>query len=136
MNRVLYTKEFPSTVHAIGETLVEALDVLLDHGWCTKEQCFGLRLCIEEALVNAVGHGNHHRPDQVVRIEILQEGEYCRIRVKDEGHGFDPDSVTMPDCTELGGRGVCLIKHYMDDVRFNCEDNCLEMVFPRGHVFT
>lgn len=132
MQHRFFTKEFASTTAAVGEALTEALHCLHERGWCTDEDNFCVRLCIEEALVNAVVHGNRGEPDKRVHIELFEEGDCCRIRVRDEGDGFDPESVSMPGFDEMGGRGVCLIKHYMDHVHFNCDDHCLEMVFRRG----
>lgn len=132
MPKTLYTAEFASTADALARTLVEALDALIKHKWCTREDSFCIRLCIEEALVNAVVHGNKNRSDRAVKVEIIEDGDRCTIRVKDQGEGFDPSSVEMPDCTQLGGRGVCLIKHYMDDVRFDCEKKSFEMSFSRN----
>jgi serine/threonine-protein kinase RsbW len=132
MARTLYAKEFPSTTKDLAETLTGALNALVAHKWCTLEDSFCIRLCLEEALVNAVVHGNKNRPDLNVQIEIVESGERCTIRVRDEGNGFDPTGITMPDCNQLGGRGVCLIKHYMDDVHFDAKRKCLSMDFTRN----
>lgn len=131
MNQNLYTKEFPSTIEAVGDTIRGALKVLKDHNWCSSDHDFCIRLCIEEALTNAVIHGNQNNADRCVRLDIYEDGECCHIRVTDEGKGFDPDTIHMPDCEELGGRGVCLIKHFMEGVRFNIDKNALEMIFNR-----
>jgi serine/threonine-protein kinase RsbW len=130
MNTV-FAKKFNSTTDAIASTLTEALDVLAEHNWCNAEHTFNIRLCLEEAFVNAVVHGNQNRPDAIVSVDINENGNVCTISVRDQGEGFDPDCVTMSDCGEMGGRGVCLIKAFMDEVVFNPESNCLEMSFNR-----
>lgn len=129
MKRTLYSNEFPSTIKAVGEVLSEAIEVVKQCDWCCDHMSFSVRLCIEEALVNAVRHGNKENAEPSVRLDISEDGECCRIRVTDHGNGFDPSSIVMPDCDEPGGRGVCLIKHFTDDVQYNHDDNCLEMVF-------
>lgn len=135
MLKMLYTKSFPSTTEAVGKTVNEALEVLSANKFCqTESASFSLRLCLEEALVNAIVHGNNRRTDRKVRIEIATEGDRCRVCVADEGNGFDPQSVEMPDCNQLGGRGVCLIKHFMDEVKYNRARQCLEMTFRRGSL--
>jgi serine/threonine-protein kinase RsbW len=91
-------------------------------------------LCLEEALVNAIVHGNDNKPDRTVKLEIAHDGDECRVSVADEGNGFDPQSVEMPDCNQLGGRGVCLIKHFMDEVKFNRAKHRLEMTFRRNSL--
>ena len=127
-----FHKEFASTTSAVAETLGEALESMARQGWCEPDRMFCIRLCLEEALVNAVVHGNRNEPSRQVTIRIYDEGESCRICVQDEGNGFDPEAMEMPDCDELGGRGVCLIKEYMEDVTFDYVNKCLEMVFKRG----
>ena len=128
----VYTKEFSSTTEAIAETLSEALEVLAEKNWCNAEHTFNIRLCLEEALVNAVVHGNQNRPEYKVTINIIEENDdTCTIYVKDQGSGFNPESVEMSECSQLGGRGVCLIKAFMEHVQFNPKENCLEMTFNR-----
>jgi len=127
-----FHKEFASTASAVAETLSEALQALADQGWCKPDHTFSIRLCLEEALVNAVVHGNQNQATRQVTVRIFDNGDVCKISVQDEGSGFDPESIEMADCTELGGRGVCLIKEYMDDVTFDAVNKCLEMVFKRS----
>lgn len=135
MLKTLYTKTFPSTTDAVGKTVNEALEVLSQHHFCDSDSaCFSLRLCLEEALVNAIVHGNDSRAERTVRLEIACDGDRCRVSVADEGSGFDPQEVEMADCNQLGGRGVCLIKHFMDEVKFNRARHCLEMTFRRGNL--
>ncbi len=130
---MIFHKQFKSTTEAIGETLNEALEVLMKHNWCSEqEDTFCLRLCLEEALVNAVVHGNKNEAHKPIRLEVIENGDVCHIRISDEGSGFDPAHVHMADCETLGGRGVCLIKHYMDDLRFDTVGQYLEMTFRRG----
>lgn len=131
MMKTVYKKELKSTTDAIAETLSEALDVLAEHKWCNADHTFNIRLCLEEALVNAVVHGNQNKPDCTVTINIEEHDDICTITVKDEGGGFNPESVMMSECSELGGRGVCLIKAFMENVQFHGENNCLEMTFNR-----
>lgn len=132
MSKTVFESTFESTIEAVGTTINGALAALVEHLWCTMEDSFCIRLCIEEALVNAVVHGNKNEAHLEVSLTISDEGDVCRIRVCDQGEGFDPDSVTMPDCDQMGGRGVCLIKHYMDEVKFDVTRRCLEMTFRRS----
>jgi serine/threonine-protein kinase RsbW len=131
MGKRFFVKEFPSTTPAVAEALTDALTALTHTGWIRPDKTFSIRLCLEEALVNAVIHGNQNCPDCMVMLEMFEEGEQCRIRVKDEGEGFNVDSIEMPDCTQLGGRGVCLIKEFMDEVLFDESNKTLDMVFNR-----
>jgi len=132
MSKPFYEKVFASTVSEAADTLAEALDVLKKRGWINPSNDFSPRLCLEEALVNAVVHGNANEPTRKVRVRLYEEGDTCKVCVYDEGKGFDPDAIKMADCAQLGGRGVCLIREFMEDVRFNRKDRCLEMVFNRN----
>jgi len=131
MAELVYEKEFPSTIAAVADTIAGAIDALVNRGWINAENTFSVRLCLEEALVNAVVHGNENEPSRQVGLRIYADDTWCRVCVHDEGDGFDVDTIKMAECTQMGGRGVCLIKEFMEDVRFNEEQNCLEMRFHK-----
>ncbi len=96
-----------------------------------ERDIFGIRLALEEALVNAMKHGNQLDPRKKVRIAWRIENEIFYVRIGDEGKGFDPDDV--PDPTDLEnlerpcGRGLMLMRHYMNDVRFVERGNVVVM---------
>ena len=70
--------------------------------------------------------------DKKVYINVLVEDKNIIIKVRDEGDGFDPSSI--PDPTEPqnllkdSGRGVYLMKVYMDDLKYNATPNGMETV--------
>lgn len=132
MSKPFYEREFPSTVAEASDALADSLKVLAARGWINPSNDFSPRLCLEEALVNAVVHGNANEASRRVRVQFVEQGDTCIVRVFDEGKGFDVDKIQMADCATLGGRGVCLIREFMEDVRFNRKDKCLEMVFNRN----
>jgi anti-sigma regulatory factor (Ser/Thr protein kinase) len=131
VSKLFFDQQFPSTFESMADVLSKAMDALLHHRWISSGSNACTRLCLEEALVNAIRHGNQCDPNRMVRLEMLGNGEMCTIRVRDEGAGFSPEEVKLPDCDQLGGRGVCLIRHYMDRVRFDKDKHCLEMAFRR-----
>ncbi len=130
--RPFFEEEFPSTFAALNATLGRALEALARHGWIAQEHQSAARLCLEEALVNAIRHGNASDPRRHVRLELTEDGDHCIIRVYDEGSGFQPEQVCLPDAQQPGGRGVCLMKHYMEYIRYDQACKCLEMAFRRG----
>ncbi|HNX91206.1 MAG TPA: ATP-binding protein [Candidatus Omnitrophota bacterium] len=83
---------------------------------------FDIQISFEEALRNAMVHGNKSRDDKKVKIDTEIRDDEVIISVEDEGDGFDPSR--LPDPTQgdnilrEGGRGVYLIKHLMDNVKF------------------
>jgi len=130
VDKVLFKAEFPSSIEAMTEVLEKAVDRMAQGRHLCDKDAQRLRLCLEEALVNAVRHGNRGDVRRKVRIEISeQQDKACRIRVFDEGGGFIPENIRNPEGEQMGGRGVCLMRHYMDTVAFNPKEHCLEMVF-------
>jgi len=129
----LFSAEFPSTFEDMGTVLDSTLSALRGAGYVSDKREPEVRLCLEEALVNAIRHGNGLIPDRKVRIELRECGNgTCNIRIHDEGKGFSPDDVAAPKTEQLGGRGICLIRHFMDCVGFNRKDHCFEMALRRS----
>ena len=102
----------------------------------TEPDLFAIRLAVEEALVNAIKHGNGSDPTKNVHIDYEVNHDQVRVRIEDEGEGFDPDQVpdpTQPEFLERPcGRGLLLMRHYMSEVRFNDRGNSVEMVKRKG----
>src|SRR5438128_835226 len=69
---------------------------LTEHGW-TDHEAFGARLALEEALVNAMLHGNGGDSRKLVHFECKLSPKQLWIEITDQGEGFNPCSV--PDCT-------------------------------------
>ncbi|MFN0119240.1 MAG: ATP-binding protein [Blastocatellia bacterium] len=90
------------------------------------------RMSLREALINAMLHGN--KGEHVCRVVIRAEISAARARVSiaDEGAGFDPCAVPdarAPDRLLLPtGRGILLMRHYMDEVRWNAAGNEVTLV--------
>ncbi|MBI2432989.1 MAG: ATP-binding protein [Candidatus Hydrogenedentes bacterium] len=134
MNVPFFREEIASTFEAMAGTLDRAVAELLSQDIISREEAPCTRLCLEEALVNAIRHGNKCDAHRRVFLEMTRNGESYVIRVGDEGAGFSPEQVELPDCEQLGGRGICLIRHFMDQVRYNHREHCLEMKFRRKAV--
>ena len=87
------------------------------------EKIPGLLLAITEACTNAIIHANKNDETKLVTIDVNKEDNQLIIRVKDQGKGFDPAKI--PDPTETdnllkdSGRGIYLMRVYMDDLKFN-----------------
>jgi serine/threonine-protein kinase RsbW len=131
MGNRFFEIEIPSTLDHLGEAQQCALAALLEHDWINTDQTFYAQLCLEEALVNAITHGNKSDKQRKVRIEMEEDGDLCSIRVFDEGTGFTAETVDLPATDKLNGRGVCLIRYCMKDVTYNQEGKFLEMTMRR-----
>lgn len=113
------TISFASTLY-----LGPILDLLLEqvhHKWQPE-----LRLGLQEALVNAVKHGNNLDPSKKVKVQFLiNNNEYCWI-ISDEGDGFRPPCIHQGDQSEIlpsddseNGRGLCILHLVFDQVHWN-----------------
>ena len=98
----------------------------------TEEQLSVLLLAVTEATTNAIIHANKCDPTKLVKIHVQIEDSKLLIKIKDEGKGFDP--TKLPDPTEPenllkdSGRGVFLMKVYMDEVKYNVTPSGLETI--------
>ncbi|MFZ2324986.1 MAG: ATP-binding protein [Ignavibacteriaceae bacterium] len=83
----------------------------------------GLLLSVTEATTNAIIHGNKNNSLKLVRIFVTVENSVLTIKIKDEGHGFDPSKVPDPTNPENllkdSGRGLYLMRVYMDEMKIN-----------------
>jgi serine/threonine-protein kinase RsbW len=93
---------------------------------------FAIRLALEEALINAIKHGNKFDPNKVVRVEASITPQVAEIIIEDEGTGFQraciPDPTTDENVERLHGRGVMLIESYMDEVNWQSGGRRIRMV--------
>lgn len=98
----------------------------------SDDNLFAIRLAMEEAIVNAVKHGNKQDPARNVVIEYDLSPEKIDIRVTDQGRGFNPNGLADPrfgdNIYKTDGRGVLLIRSYMDTVEYNQPGNSVRMV--------
>lgn len=86
------------------------------------EATFAIKLALEEAMTNAVKHGNCCDAEKYILVRFSVDDERTVIIVRDEGCGFEPDSVPDPTAPDRicvpSGRGIMLMNAYMDEVRF------------------
>jgi len=81
-----------------------------------------IMISVTECISNAIIHGNESNKNKLVHLELLIEDELLKFIIEDEGAGFDfneQQDPTAPENIEKpGGRGIFLIKHLSDDVKF------------------
>ena len=96
-----------------------------------EHDIFGIRLALEEAMVNAIKHGNNMDRGKKVQISYRVRRERFDITIADEGPGFDPSDVPDPTAVENlerpCGRGLMLMRHYMTEVEFGQGGNTVRM---------
>ena len=125
----------PSEVFVIEE----AVELISRHclaGFPSSQRFhFRLRVALSEALANAIVFGNEEDPSKLVDVRVECVTEQVRLYITDQGNGFDPASVAPPvgpeDLEQARGRGLFLIKHLADHVRFNARGNSICMTLRR-----
>ena len=109
----------------------EEIEQLLKRHQYGERDIFGIRLALEEALINAIKHGNQMDRARKVHIAYRLEPGHFEVHVTDEGSGFDPCDVPDPCAPENlerpCGRGLMLMRHYMSEVRYNDRGNAVVM---------
>jgi len=109
-----------------AEASREVQDAILEQmprlGW-GEHDVFSVRLAMEEALINAIKHGNHYDPNKQVRILCGISEKMIRIEIEDQGKGFDlaavPDPTDPENLESPCGRGIMLMRGFMSRVEFN-----------------
>jgi serine/threonine-protein kinase RsbW len=93
---------------------------------------FAIHLAVEEALHNAIKHGNRLDPHKKVKIAVTVTPKRAEIVIEDEGVGFDrggvPDPRVGENLEKCSGRGIFLIESYMDKVEWTHGGRRLRMI--------
>jgi len=96
-----------------------------------------VKLASQEAIINAVKHGNKLNPQMSVMVDFNYSKGTIKITVQDEGKGYDyanlPDPTLEENIIKGYGRGVFLIRKLMDEVNFNKTGNRVEMIKRISH---
>jgi len=129
--RILLT--MPSLVEVLRPAVERVVEAARHLAGLDRDAAFRVRVALGEAVANAVLYGTGEDRDRLVRIELATSADELRVRVGDEGSGFDPGAV--PDPTARSGlernrgRGLLLMRTLSDEVRFNEVGNEVTLVF-------
>jgi serine/threonine-protein kinase RsbW len=107
--------ESVSEVEAAAEKFATEADL-------DEDERFRLTMAVREAAVNAVLHGNDYDPAKQITVSLENTGKSLVITIADEGKGLDPKTLPDPLAPENlmrgTGRGIFLIRSFMDEVHF------------------
>ena len=127
--RLVFT--FPSDLNVGRAVQQQILDDIRRNGF-EGNTFFAINLALEEALTNAIRHGNRLDPKKNVHVEADVTPQRVEISVEDDGPGFDRNSIPDPTAEEnlekCSGRGILLIEAYMSRVTWDRGGRRLKMV--------
>jgi len=116
------------TAADVDQFCEEIVQSLHSTGFGDKD-IFGVRLAVEEGLINAIKHGHAGDTSKPVRVGYCADAEGVMVQIEDQGKGFDPEDLPDPldpeNMERCCGRGVFLIRTYMTWVRYNDRGNCV-----------
>ena len=114
--------DIPSDFDSARDVQRRVMEQVSKHDYDT-ESVFAIRLALEEAIANAIKHGNGADPAKKVHVEAKVTAARTEILVQDEGSGFDrgrvPDCTAHPNLSRPSGRGILLIESYMTSARWD-----------------
>lgn len=108
--------------------MVDFVQVISDHVsrqiGLDEDATHWVGVAIRECVINAIKHGNQNDASKHVVVEfrpVHADAPELTISVRDQGQGFDPDTLSDPLAPEnllkSSGRGIFLIRSFMDDVQ-------------------
>ena len=119
------TSSVATAVHTTADltTLLDAVASAMSALGYPVRDVFGVRLALEEAVVNAIKHGHGYDPAKAVRVRYAVAADRVWAEVQDEGPGFDPSQVADPlqpeNLERPCGRGLLLMRHFLTSVEYS-----------------
>ena len=118
--QVSYTLD--STLETVDNAEQAASRMATEAGF-DDEDVMRISMAVREAAVNAVLHGNAYDPDKKVSLAFERTGKSLVITIRDQGKGLDlnklPDPLAPDNLLKTSGRGIFLIRSFMDEVQIH-----------------
>jgi serine/threonine-protein kinase RsbW len=133
--KTILDMKLPSQLSMKTPLVFRIVKELKEHGCLPWTGSPRAELCFDEAVTNAMVHGNRLDPSRKVRVIVCADEEKWGVIVDDEGEGFGPEDVPDPDDPEFilreSGRGILLMDGWVDGLRHNRTARRLMMVRKR-----
>jgi serine/threonine-protein kinase RsbW len=115
-----FSYRLDSTLDTVDSAEQTASRIASESGF-GEDEVMQIAMAVREAAVNAVLHGNAYDPDKKVELEFVRTKQDLVITIRDQGKGMDPAKIPDPLAPEnllkTSGRGIFLIRSFMDDVK-------------------
>ncbi len=133
MDNELYSLQLSSNSESVA-VLENFIDDIVQKLKIGEDVYANLMTCLNEAITNAIYHGNKQDPNKkvYVNLEVILNKRLV-FTIADEGNGFDfnniPDPTDLENLEKLTGRGVFIMKRLADQCIFNSHGNEVELHF-------
>lgn len=122
------SRHVPETVERYLDSSLESVDSAEElavgaarRAGFDEDDLMKIGMAVRESMVNAVVHGNRYNANKKVRFSVASSPQEFTIRIADEGEGFEyerlPDPLAPENIMRTSGRGIFLIRSFMDEVR-------------------
>ena len=132
--RISYTLD--STLESVN-AVEQIADKFATEAGFQEEERHKIAMSVREAAVNAVLHGNHYDSGKKMTAGFENTGESLIITIADQGNGINleavPDPLAPENLLRQSGRGIFLIRTFMDEVRFRPLGPGTEITLVKQH---
>jgi len=137
---VLVARSWPSDLALKQQMIDEVSACLVAGGYLESDDEPMLCICLDEAIANAIRHGNRQLAEKPVGISVGVDRERWFVIVDDEGEGFDPNAVPDPT-TEAGlmaesGRGIRIMNAWLDQLAYYRDGRTILMARRRADRYS
>jgi serine/threonine-protein kinase RsbW len=102
----------------------------------SEDQVYQVSMAVREAMVNAVLHGNRYDPQKRVELTLERSDRNLVVSVRDQGEGLDvqkiPDPLAPENLLKQSGRGIFLMRAFMDEVQVNSSSSGTEIILIKN----
>lgn len=117
--------EFDSTLESVDRAEDTVLNAAQDLGF-GEDDLHKIGIAVRESMVNAVVHGNRYNIRKKVHLEVRKGADRLIVEIRDEGEGFEletlPDPLAEENLLRHSGRGILLMQAFMDEFEMNRAD--------------
>jgi len=114
--------KLPSRLDAVAQG-ANAVAEFLARAGVGEEAAFGIDMAVREGIANAAIHGNKLDEEKIVTVTIKKFADSLEIIVRDQGSGFDVETVSDPtaegNIMKTSGRGIFFMRNFMDEVSWS-----------------